>query len=161
MSSQAFPRFIGQVLSLVLCAVLLAGPGARAAPVRLAALSGPVADFTATPTSGLAPLKVVFTNTSAGTYTSCLWEFGDGKSTTKDNPEPLRGLRWWRVLALRPQQRPPPLLELFPADLAPGVALFEDAQSLLPAGLRARRPLALLLAVHLPAQRPTQGQHDE
>ena len=55
-------------------------------PARLAALSGPVADFTATPTSGLAPLDVVFTNTSAGTYTSCLCELGDGVTSTLASP---------------------------------------------------------------------------
>jgi PKD repeat protein len=36
------------------------------------------ADFTASPTSGIAPLTVVFTNTSTGDYTASLWDFGDG-----------------------------------------------------------------------------------
>jgi hypothetical protein len=39
----------------------------------------PVADFTASPTSGPAPLTVVFTNTSTGDYTQVRWDFGDGQ----------------------------------------------------------------------------------
>ena len=44
------------------------------------------ADFIATPTSGIAPLTVVFTNTSLGDYTDSLWDFGDGVSSTLDSP---------------------------------------------------------------------------
>jgi PKD repeat protein len=43
-------------------------------------------DFTATPTSGKAPLKVTFTCASTGTGTKWFWEFGDGKTSTKQNP---------------------------------------------------------------------------
>ena len=39
--------------------------------------SKPLADFSASPTSGIAPLKVQFTNLSAGNYDECLWDFGD------------------------------------------------------------------------------------
>ena len=45
----------------------------------------PVAGFTATPTNGLAPLTVQFTNTSTGA-TSYAWNFGDGKTSTATNP---------------------------------------------------------------------------
>ncbi|WP_292391679.1 PKD domain-containing protein [Methanosarcina sp. UBA5] len=38
----------------------------------------PVADFFASPTSGSAPLKVLFTDNSIGEPTSWLWDFGDG-----------------------------------------------------------------------------------
>jgi beta propeller repeat protein/parallel beta-helix repeat protein len=38
----------------------------------------PVADFSASPTSGYAPLKVLFTDSSTGSPTSWLWDFGDG-----------------------------------------------------------------------------------
>ena len=44
------------------------------------------ADFTASPTTGLAPLPVVFTNTSSGIYTSSLWAFGDGITGTLESP---------------------------------------------------------------------------
>ncbi|MGA2139353.1 MAG: M36 family metallopeptidase [Verrucomicrobiia bacterium] len=41
----------------------------------------PVADFSATPTNGLAPLTVTFTDFSTGTITNRSWLFGDGAST--------------------------------------------------------------------------------
>jgi len=48
---------------------------------------GPVtADFTGTPTSGLPPLSVSFTNTSVGDWTTSSWDFGDGSTSTLDNP---------------------------------------------------------------------------
>ncbi len=44
------------------------------------------ASFTAQPVTGLVPLQVNFTNTSTGTYTSLLWDFGDGVTSTLPNP---------------------------------------------------------------------------
>lgn len=46
----------------------------------------PVAAFTATPTSGTAPLTVNFTDQSTNTPTSWQWDFGDGNSSTQQNP---------------------------------------------------------------------------
>lgn len=46
----------------------------------------PVASFSATPTVGSAPLKVVFTDTSTGSITSWLWSFGNGVTSTTRNP---------------------------------------------------------------------------
>jgi PKD repeat protein len=48
----------------------------------------PVADFTATPLTGTAPLTVQFTDTSENYPTSWSWDFGDGDSTnsTQQNP---------------------------------------------------------------------------
>lgn len=54
------------------------GYGAEAAP--------PIADFTAIPTSGDASLSVQFTDTSTGSPTSWLWDFGDGGTSTAQNP---------------------------------------------------------------------------
>ncbi|GAA1264488.1 PKD domain-containing protein [Arthrobacter pascens] len=48
--------------------------------------SAPVTSFTATPTSGTAPLTVVFTDTSTGGPTSWAWDFGDGETATAQNP---------------------------------------------------------------------------
>jgi PKD repeat protein len=45
-----------------------------------------VADFAASRTSGLSPLGVSFTNLTVGDYTSSLWDFGDGASSTEQNP---------------------------------------------------------------------------
>lgn len=48
--------------------------------------SAPTANFTGTPTSGTAPLSVVFTDTSTGSPTSWAWDFGDGNTSTSQNP---------------------------------------------------------------------------
>jgi len=49
-------------------------------------LRAPVAAFSASPTSGNAPLKVVFTDRSKGSPTSWKWSFGDGTYSTEKNP---------------------------------------------------------------------------
>lgn len=46
----------------------------------------PVANFSAMPTSGPAPLEVQFTDQSGGAYDTCLWDFGDGTTSTLENP---------------------------------------------------------------------------
>jgi PKD repeat protein len=45
-----------------------------------------VASFTGTPTSGTVPFTVNFTGSSTGSPTSWLWEFGDGYTSTEQNP---------------------------------------------------------------------------
>ena len=45
----------------------------------------PTADFSGSPTSGEAPLTVSFTNNSSGA-TSYSWDFGDGGTSTSQNP---------------------------------------------------------------------------
>ncbi len=46
----------------------------------------PMADFSATPTSGTAPLNVNFTDQSQNTPTSWQWNFGDGNTSSQENP---------------------------------------------------------------------------
>ncbi|MEG3056970.1 MAG: DUF3344 domain-containing protein [Methanoculleus sp.] len=46
----------------------------------------PVANFTASPTSGTAPLTVNFTNNSTNNPTSWNWTFGDGNVSDKQDP---------------------------------------------------------------------------
>jgi PKD repeat protein len=46
----------------------------------------PVASFTASPTSGVVPLNVSFTDTSSGSITGWAWAFGDGNTSLIQNP---------------------------------------------------------------------------
>jgi PKD repeat protein len=46
----------------------------------------PVADFTGTPLAGTEPLSVTFTDASTNTPTSWAWTFGDGGTSTAQNP---------------------------------------------------------------------------
>ena len=46
----------------------------------------PTADFAGDPTSGTVPLTVAFTDLSAGNPTSWSWTFGDGGTSTAQNP---------------------------------------------------------------------------
>ena len=46
----------------------------------------PIAAFSASPTSGYAPLDVAFTDESAGSPTTWKWSFGDGTNSTQQNP---------------------------------------------------------------------------
>jgi hypothetical protein len=46
----------------------------------------PIASFSASPTSGVVPLQVVFTDTSTGGPTSWQWDFGDATTSQEQNP---------------------------------------------------------------------------
>jgi hypothetical protein len=48
--------------------------------------NAPVASFTASATSGTAPLTVQFTDTSTQSPTSWQWDFGNGSTSTQQNP---------------------------------------------------------------------------
>jgi PKD repeat protein len=56
------------------------GGGTIAGPVA------PVADFSGTPVSGAAPLTVAFTDLSTGTPVTWAWDFGDGGTSSDQNP---------------------------------------------------------------------------
>ena len=47
---------------------------------------GPEANFSASPLSGQAPLLVSFTDLSTGIIDTWLWNFGDGSTSTEQNP---------------------------------------------------------------------------
>jgi len=49
----------------------------------------PVAGFTGTPTTGMRPLVVAFTDTSTNSPTSWLWNFGDGDTTNSTFRNPV------------------------------------------------------------------------
>jgi PKD repeat protein len=55
--------------------------------ITVSAPASPTADFSASPTSGDAPLAVSFTDSSTGSPTSWSWDFGDGTTSTAQNPD--------------------------------------------------------------------------
>jgi PKD repeat protein len=89
-----------RLLALVLCLLTLAtaalGSVAARRPGTIVIRGGavvselpevpPVAAFSGTPLSGAAPLTVAFTDASTGTPTSWAWQFGDGGTSTAQNP---------------------------------------------------------------------------
>lgn len=54
--------------------------------ITVTKISAPVTSFTADSTSGAAPLLVQFTDTSTNSPTAWEWTFGDGSSSTLQNP---------------------------------------------------------------------------
>ncbi len=73
----------GTLRILLYCIAALLCMSAIAAPVLADA---PVAAFTASPVTGNSPLTVTFTDQSTNTPTEWLWEFGDGTTSTDQNP---------------------------------------------------------------------------
>jgi len=69
--------------------LIVSGPGGEDTETKtnyITVYTPVTASFSATPTSGIAPLTVSFTNTSSGDYTSLSWNFGDGNTSTDTNP---------------------------------------------------------------------------
>ena len=46
----------------------------------------PITNFTGTPISGDVPLEVTFTDSSTGSPTAWIWDFGDGSNSSLENP---------------------------------------------------------------------------
>jgi len=71
-------------------ALTVTGPGGSDTSTQVDYITvntaGPVADFSGTPTNGVAPLAVTFTDLSTGSITSWAWDFGDGATSTAQNP---------------------------------------------------------------------------
>jgi PKD repeat protein/subtilisin family serine protease len=64
----------------------LSGTGTETKTAYIQAYSPSQADFSSTPTSGLAPLEVQFTDQSSGVISSYAWNFGDGGTSSQQNP---------------------------------------------------------------------------
>jgi len=71
-------------------ALIVTGPGGSNTKTRSNYITvtepAPVADFTGSPTSGVKPLTVQFTDASTGSINSWSWNFGDGQTSTQQNP---------------------------------------------------------------------------
>jgi YVTN family beta-propeller protein len=62
------------------------GSSKKTKPNYITAVEKPVAEFSAKPTEGKAPLSVAFYDTSKGSPIKWKWSFGDGKTSTQQNP---------------------------------------------------------------------------
>ena len=76
------PRFFSSLILVLLLGGCGGGGGGGTDPPP----PPPVADFIASPTSGEAPVTVDFIDTSTGDISSHSWDFGDGGSSTSQNP---------------------------------------------------------------------------
>jgi len=75
-----------QKMSIALISIILLSVTALAASTTKSTNApAPVATFTASPTSGNAPLSVKFTDTSTGSPTEWKWNFGDGSNIIDGN----------------------------------------------------------------------------
>ncbi len=72
--------------TVALTATNSAGSDAETKVAYVVVTAAPVADFSATPLSGVAPLTVQFTDLSTNTPTSWAWNFGDSGTATTQNP---------------------------------------------------------------------------
>jgi len=67
--------------------LIASGPGGTSQATATIDVYVPaLASFSASPTSGIAPLNVSFTNTSTGNFSSSFWDFGDGNTSSEINP---------------------------------------------------------------------------
>lgn len=87
-SSQQHPRHTYQSPGTYTVMLTVTGPGgsdtaSRAVTARVAP---PIAAFSAIPRIGWMPLTVTFTDQSSGAITNRLWAFGDGSSSSAQNP---------------------------------------------------------------------------
>ena len=79
----------GYTISLTVTASSGSDTVTRQALVQVSALAAPVANFTATPVMGSAPLSVPFQDASTSpdaAITAWMWDFGDGTTSTEQNP---------------------------------------------------------------------------
>lgn len=131
---------------------------------------GPVASFTSAPNSGTAPLLTSFTDTSTGTITSRAWAFGDGATSTLQNPTHSYAAGTFSVsltvngpdgtsTITKPNlvvvTTPPPGNQLVLANPAPGTAGVSN--SLVVTGCTPRRVVGVYTSLVLGASTVNQG----
>lgn len=91
-SSAAQPAHSYAAAGVYTVTLTVSGPGGSATKRRSSYITvtntptPPVAAFSASPTTGAAPLTVNFANQSTGTITGYTWSFGDGQSSSVANP---------------------------------------------------------------------------
>jgi PKD repeat protein len=90
-SSLQFPTYTYSIAGTYTVQLTVTGPGGsntatQTGYITVTAPPPPVAAFSATPTTGLAPLPVQFTDASTGSISTWSWNFGDGTTSTVQNP---------------------------------------------------------------------------
>ena len=88
-SAEKTPSHVYATAGVFTVKLKAAGPGGSNTQTRtdyITVYGPPVTGFTATPTGGIRPLEVSFSDTASGKITSRLWNFGDGKTGTGTNP---------------------------------------------------------------------------
>jgi PKD repeat protein len=77
---------VGQLYYFAVTAYDASTESTKSNEVNPTIAAAPVATFSATPTSGPAPLAVTFTDASTGSITTRVWDFGDGSTSTLLQP---------------------------------------------------------------------------
>ncbi len=88
-SSEANPIYTFRNPGIYTVTFTVTGPGGSSnfsQQINVQSASAPVAAFTQDKTSGPSPLTVQFTNQSTGVITTYNWNFGDGTTSTEQNP---------------------------------------------------------------------------
>jgi PKD repeat protein len=88
-SAEASPTYTFRRTGIFNVILTVTGPGGSSNVSRQVNVQSPVAPiaaFTQDRTSGTTPLTVRFTNQSSGQITSYSWDFGDGSTSTEQNP---------------------------------------------------------------------------
>ncbi|MEB2365115.1 MAG: PKD domain-containing protein, partial [Chloroflexota bacterium] len=90
-SNERSPRKVFTTEGTYNISLRVRGPGGTGRAHSVVTVSNPQvpppqANFTPTNTGGIAPLSIQYTDTSQGQITSRLWEFGDGTTSTDQNP---------------------------------------------------------------------------
>jgi PKD repeat protein len=84
-SATQHPTHTYNVTGTFTVSLTVTGPGGSDAAIKTAYIrvgeGGVIANFSATPTSGVVRLTVNFTNDSMGEYDTCVWDFGDGDTS--------------------------------------------------------------------------------
>ncbi|MEZ6197424.1 MAG: PKD domain-containing protein [Planctomycetota bacterium] len=91
MSTQANPSHVYSSAGNYDVSLTVVGPTGSDSETKLSyitviSIPAPVADFSGTPTSGTSPLTVNFSDLSTGSVTGWAWTFGDGGTSTAQNP---------------------------------------------------------------------------